>query len=280
MPIKFGPSGNGTLFYNLGFKHSYQAPKWLSELSLNAYEYSCSKGCNIGEKSALMLGLEAKEHGISLSIHAPYYINLTSEAEKKEKSIDYILQTLRVADIMNATRIVVHSGGCAKLTRIEAMRRASETLVEALEKADEHGLGHIHICPETMGKINQLGTLEEVIELCLLDDRLIPTIDFGHLNCRIGGGIEKEYENILDSLENKLGRDRAKVFHAHFSKIEYSEKGGEKKHLTFEDEIFGPEFEPLAELIYKKGLEPTIICESDGVMVEDALSMKKIYEEL
>ena len=132
-----------------------------------------------------------------------------------------------------------------------------------------------------MGKINQLGNLEEVLELCSLDDRLLPTIDFGHLNARTLGGL-KDYESFLaifDAIENKLGFDRLKVFHSHFSHIEYT-KGGEKKHLTFEDDVFGPDFSYVAEIVYKKNLSPTFICESAGTQVEDSLTMKNILKSI
>ena len=131
-----------------------------------------------------------------------------------------------------------------------------------------------------MGKVNQLGTLDEVLALCSVDERLIPCIDFGHLNARTFGGIatQQDYLDILDAIENKLGFDRLKVFHSHFSKIQYTLKGGEKLHLTFEDQEYGPEFEPLAELIAKKNLSPTFICESAGTQAEDAAEMKRMYE--
>ena len=117
------------------------------------------------------------------------------------------------------------------------------------------------------------------MELCRLDDSFLPTVDFGHLNARTLGQVNSKeaFSHILDEIENKLGSDRLKVFHSHFSKIEYTENGGEKKHLTFEDSVYGPEYEPLMELIAKKDLSPTFICESAGTQDFDALSMKKSY---
>ena len=147
----------------------------------------------------------------------------------------------------------------------------------------EEGLEHIHCCPETMGKINQLGDLHEVMELCKLDESFIPCIDFGHLNARTFGGIKTaaDYEDILNTIENELGSDRLKIFHSHFSKIEFTEKGGEKRHLTFEDnQGFGPDYEGLMELVYKKNLAPTFICESAGTQTEDARTMKLYYESI
>ncbi len=283
MEIKFGPGGNPLDFSEKGYKSSVMMPKYLSEIGLNAYEYQCNKGVKISEKTATELCDNAKKYNIFLSVHSQYYISLSSvEEEKRLKSVDYIMDCMRISKVLDAKRIVVHSGSASKISREEALFLAKNTLKRTIDTARSEGYDGIHICPETMGKINQLGDLNEVLELCSVDESFIPTIDFGHLNSRTFGGIKtiKDYEDILNSIENKLGFDRLKVFHSHFSKIEYSNKGGEVKHLTFEDNIFGPDFEPLCELIYKKGLTPVIICESAGTQGFDALYMKKCYERM
>ena len=278
MSIKFGPAGNGDSFRLSGGKTTADNLKIIAKLGLNAYEYQCGQGVRTGESAAYALAKTAAENGITLSVHAPYFISLSSvEAEKRDGSIRYILESARLVKWLGGDRIVVHSGSCAKLTREEALGLAKETVKKAVAVLDSEGLSDIHMCLETMGKINQLGTLEEVVELCRLDERLLPTVDFGHLNARNLGKIDYKY--ILDTLENGLGQYRAANFHAHFSKIEYT-SSGEKRHLTFEDSTFGPEFEPLMELLYKRGLTPTVICESSGTQTEDALAMKKYYESL
>ena len=144
------------------------------------------------------------------------------------------------------------------------------------------GFSDVRLCIETMGKINQLGNLDEVMELCLVDESFIPCIDFGHLNARTFGNSKtrEDYELILKTIENKLGKSRLNEFHSHFSKIEYTENGGEKRHLTFEDMVYGPEYEPLMELVYRYGISPTFICESAGTQGIDAKSMKDYYMNL
>lgn len=281
--VLFGPSGNSESFYNQGYKHSVQMPGFLAGMGLDAYEYSCTKGVKLKKETAFELRAEAEKNNIVLSVHAPYYINLaTNDEEKRVKSIKYITDTAAIADAMGADRIVVHSGACAKMERQVALEYAKNTLTLALKELDDMGLGHVHICPETMGKVNQLGTLDEVMELCLLDDRLIPTIDFGHIYARTFGALvtKADFEAIFDTVENKLGSDRLKIFHSHFSRIEYTTPGGEKRHTIYEDTAWGPDFDFCAELIYKKNLSPTIICESAGTMAEDALKMKQIYNNL
>ncbi len=282
MSAKFGPAGNSESFFKMGYKGSLDVPEYVEKMGLDAFEYQCGRGVNIGLDKAALLGKKAAEKGIVLSLHAPYYISMSSvEEEKRLNSINYILSSARAVKAMGGNRIVVHTGSCGKISREEALFLACDTMKKALDALDREGLGDIHICPETMGKINQLGTLGEVLSLCELDERLIPCIDFGHLNARTLGGL-KEKEDFLDvfsQIENRLGEARLKTFHSHFSKIEYTD-GGEKKHLTFADSVFGPDYEPVMELIAAKNCSPTIICESDGTQAEDAKIMKDCYLSL
>lgn len=282
MSANFGPAGNAESFSAMGYKNSLDIPEYIEKMGLDAYEYQCGRGVKIGEDKADMLGRLAAEKGIKLSLHAPYYISMSSvEEQKRDNSVDYILASARAVNAMGGSRIVVHTGSCGKLPREEALRLAKDTMKKAIAALDNEGLGNIRVCPETMGKMNQLGTLDEVLELCTLDERLLPCIDFGHLNARTLGTLKEkqDFAAVLDAIENKLGAARLKEFHSHFSKIEYT-AGGEKRHLTFEDTVFGPDYEPLIELIYERGLCPTVICESAGTQAEDALAMKKLYESL
>lgn len=279
MAARFGPAGNGDSFTQMGYKSSLQAPEYLVKMGLDAFEYQCGRGVNIGQDKAAQLGKLAAEQGISLSLHAPYYISMSSlEEAKRDHSVDYILQSARAVNAMGGCRIVVHTGSCGKISRAEALTLAVDTMKKAVAALDAEGLSHIRICPETMGKINQLGTLDEVLALCEVDERLIPCIDFGHLNARTHGGLAAfdDFKAVFDAIENRLGLSRLREYHAHFSKIEYS-AGGEVRHLTFADEIYGPNFEPLLELTAQKQCSPTIICESAGTQAEDAKTMKDYY---
>ncbi len=280
MRANFGPAGNSDSFQKRGYKSFADIPRYVREMGLDCYEYQCGRGVRIAEESAKKLGELAAAEGISLSVHSPYYISLSGiEEEKRLKSIDYVLQTARAAKAMGARRIVVHSGSCGKLSREEALSLAKDTLARCQQALDENGFEEIILCPETMGKVGQLGTLEEVMELCKVSARFLPCVDFGHLNARTFGGIagKAEFAAILDTMEKELGTDRAKNFHSHFSKIEYTQKGGEKMHLTFADTLFGPDYEPLMELLAQRGYTPTIICESAGTQAEDARTMKQYY---
>ena len=282
MSAKFGPAGNSESFAAMKYKSSLDVPEYIEKMGLDAYEYQCGRGVNIGTDKAEQLGALAVEKGIALSLHAPYYISMSSvEPEKRDNSINYILQSARAVNAMGGERIVVHTGSCGKISREQALDLALDTMRKAISALDNERLSNIRICPETMGKINQLGTLDEVLELCALDERLIPCIDFGHLNARTLGGLSsfQDFKAVFDRVENRLGISRLREFHSHFSKIEYS-AGGEKRHLTFEDKVFGPDYQPVIELVLKKNCSPTIICESAGTQAEDAKAMKDYYNKL
>lgn len=277
--IKFGPAGNSESFYAEGHKHTYEAMEWVAARGLNAYEYSFGRGVRIGEATASKLRDEALKHGVQLSVHAPYFINLACEDDKIENNIRYFLESAAAARMMGARRIVFHPGSRAKADRSEMFALAKKRFRIMLDAIDANGYGDLTFCPETMGKISQLGDLNEVIELCQMDERVLPTIDFGHLHTRGIGALNtrEDFAYVLDALINGIGIERTRVMHSHFSKIEYT-KAGEKRHVRFEDEGFGPDFALLAPEIAKRGLEPTFICESNGTMAEDAMAMKAMYE--
>jgi len=280
--IRFGPSGNSYLFYNEGHKSTLEAFEWISRnYGLNAYEYSFGRGVRLRRETAEKTGEEAARFGVALSVHAPYYINFAAdEPEKAKASERYVYESARAAVWLGARRVVFHAGSQGSFSKEEAFARAKAGILSALDILKGEGLYDIELCPETMGRSKQIGDLDEVIELCRLDERLVPAVDFAHLHARGKGAINsaEDYARILDKLESELGGRRAKSFHIHFSRIEYT-AAGEKAHRTFADGEFGPDFRPLARLLARRGLEPVIICESKGTMDKDAAEMKRQYFE-
>ncbi len=281
MKAKFGPAGNSDAF-SATHKSSLDAPAWIKAQGLDCYEYQCGKGVHVGEETARKLGEKAREAGVSMSLHAPYFINLANpDPESLQKTIGYVLASCQAAAWMGAERIVIHSGALMKRARREALDIALTSLKAVISACDAAGYENITLCPETMGKVNQLGDLDEVLELCGLDDRLIPCVDFGHLYARSFGADDgsEAYEGMLRKMEQALGLDRASRFHSHFSQIEFTPKGGEKCHRAFADNGgFGPHPAPLMAAVARRGWAPTFICESAGTQAEDALTMKKLYQ--
>ena len=174
-----------------------------------------------------------------------------------------------------------HPAAQGKATREQAVALTEERLKRLCDYIYLNGLEDLRFCPETMGKTAQIGTLEEIVRFCKIDKVFTPTVDFGHINAREQGSLKTvdDYKSRLEYMISELGYDRVKDFHVHFSKIMYGGKG-EIKHLTFEDDVYGPEFGPLAIALKQLNLEPYVISESAGTQAEDAAAMKEIYNSV
>ena len=272
--LRFGPAGCDESYTG----KVIDIPAYLAENGLDAFEVQCGHGVRMGEAAAKTLKDNAEQQGIALSVHAPYFISLTNP-ERLEGNLGYLRQTTALAGWLGARRIVVHTGAVMGLTREEALSLTAQTVKAVLEAARAENWPDVLFCLETMGKINQLGTLEEVLELCKPDERLLPCVDFGHLYTRSLGVFDgaEAFVSALDKMESALGTERARGCHIHFSKILFN-KGGESKHLTFDDEG-GPGWEPLACLLAERGYNSTVICESRGTQTRDSAAMKRVYEE-
>ncbi|PWM70339.1 MAG: endonuclease IV [Bacillota bacterium] len=278
--IKFGPSGNSQSFFDAGLKHSEDSAAFVKNMGLDCFEYSFGRGVNMGDAKALSVGDAFRRAGVEISVHAPYFINLAGESDGVEKSFDYILSSARTGKLMGANRVVFHPASQGKLERGEAVSRCKQNLEILTEKIYEHGFDDMLFCPETMGKQRQIGTAEEIAEFCKTDKVFVPCIDFGHVNAREGGSLKstEDFKRLLSFMISELGFERMERFHTHFSKIQYA-AGGEVRHLTFEDEIYGPDYRQFALAVKSLGLKPYVICESAGTQAEDALKIKEFYEK-
>jgi len=266
----------------MGYKHTTQAPEYLKNLGLDCFEYSFGRGVNMSEEKAIEIGESFKKGGAEISVHAPYFINFANpDEEKAHNSFNYVLKSAKFVKLLGGKRVVFHPAAQGKATREQAVALTVERLKTLRDLIYESGYEDLYICPETMGKFAQIGTLEEVVEFCKIDKIYLPAIDFGHINARELGSLKtvNDYKVRLEYMIGELGYERVKNFHVHFSKIMYAGKG-EVKHLTFEDTIYGPEFEPLAIALKELKLEPYIISESDGTQAEDAKAMKEIYQSV
>lgn len=282
MMIKFGPSGNSESFYAEGNAHTEQAPAYLKKRGLNCFEYSFGRGVRMSEDKAISIGEAFASEGIEISVHAPYFINFSNpDDEMAAKSYNYVLESAEKCRLMGGKRIVFHPATQGKMTRFEAVDLAEKRLHILRDYIYLNDMQDLIFCPETMGKSAQIGTIEEIVRFCKIDKVFTPCVDFGHVNAREQGSLKTtdDYLRRLEYMINELGYERMKRFHVHFSKIMYSMKG-EVKHLTFADELYGPEFQPLGVALKTLGLEPYIICESDGTQAEDAMEMKNFYANL
>ena len=229
--------------------------------------------------TAVKIGNEFKKEGIELSVHAPYFINFANpDDEMFSKTIGYISTGIKFLKNLQAKRLIFHPASCGKQTREDAVKLMMERFKEVMPIFENELDDEMFLCPETMGKLMQIGTYKEVIDLCTISSKLIPTFDFGHINALTQGSLKSadDYKHIFDYCFEKLGEERTKNAHIHFSKIQYGSKG-EIRHLTFEDDVYGPNFEDLAKVLVDYDLSCHVVCESAGTQAEDSLIMKDIY---
>lgn len=268
MKIRFGTSGNPPNFFASEFrKDRVNAPDWIHSIGLNAYERMLTYGARMKEEDAVELGKRAKKHDIFLSVHGPYYVVLTSEKERViENSINEMKKTIHLTNLMGAEKIVLHPG----------FGRDIKKFIKNMKIIEKDKPSNIKILPETMGKISQLGSLSEVMEICE-NTECLPCIDFGHLHARTLGSLMKkdDFRKILVEIENRLGKKVLRTLHCHFYPIEFTDKG-EKTHRAVTEKNAFPKFEPFAELIKEFKMYPVLISESKNSQDIGALHMQKI----
>ncbi|MHC4277482.1 MAG: TIM barrel protein [Planctomycetota bacterium] len=279
---KFGVAGCPPNFWKSSYKRdSVNSPLWLAGIGLDAYEIQFTHGIRLTMERALVLRKNAESTGTALSIHAPYYVVLTStKKEVVKNSIEMMLKCLEFASYLGTNKIILHPGTNQGNAR-DAMKRCLDNL-KVIRKNTDNKKTLIYV--ETVGRrLSYLGSLEEIIEMCGELDFLRPCLDFAHIYAYESGVLlEKgDFRKIFDRIGEKipLGTEEMKRLHCHFYPIEFGEKG-EKRHKNYRDDGYGPRFEPFLEVIAEYGLTPTIICESKDAQDEDALRMKAFYRGL
>jgi len=278
MRTRFGPAGRP-----INYKGPTEnIPEYLrTEEGLDAFEYQAVRGVKISKDKAQILGESAKKFDVLLSLHAPYAINLASSSESTRKaSVERLIRSLEAAKWMGARIVVFHPGYYGKFSKEEALKLCIKMLKDARERADSLGFKEVFLGPETMGKLSQVGSLDEIITMCESVPKTLPVIDWAHIHARTKGGLKSkdDYLKVLSTIEDRLGSDVVKTLHCHFTKVEFSDKG-ERRHRRLDEEGFGPYFEQLATVIVENGYSFTIISESP-VLDKDAIVMKRILEQI
>lgn len=235
--------------------------RYLCDAGLDAMEVQFGRNIYMTPKSASESAAVAKECGLAMSIHAPYYINLTSKnPATQEKSKDWILKSLRIAEPLGARIVVFHP---AREKEPEVLMRRLEEVSDA--RKDEKIKALIGL--EVMGDAPEMGSVEDYIDILKAVPGTDIVIDWGHVHARTGGGLKSkaDYEAVFDLLKPVKKND----FHMHFSNVEFK-NFREVRHLPVGHQ---PPFEPLAKILKERKLNATIICESP-LLEEDALKLK------
>jgi len=258
-------------------------PALLREEGLDAFEYEAvrwGKIPQIKQAEAEKLGLEAKRNDVLLSVHGSYYINLAGEKDVLEASKQRLIACANAAEWMGAYVAVFHPGFYGKIGKSGAFKKCVESLKDVVKTMESLGIRNVKLGAETMGRHVQLGSLEEILNICAEVDRTQLVIDWSHLHARGMGRFRTrlDFRSVVEEVENKLGIEAARNMHCHFTKIEFTEKG-EKRHHVLDEKKYGPNFQLLAETISEFKLRPVVICETPMLDI-DAMKMKNIFLEV
>lgn len=274
--VIFGPSGSCNEVSSNKMKRNEQA-EFLKGLELEAYEYPFTYGVNMADSTREEIIKEFSD--FKMSVHAPYYINFASNDEEKiQKTFGYLMDSILKAKEIGADRVIFHPGSLTGQTREVALENTLNNLIRFVKLMDQKGIKDVYICPETMGKHGQVGTWEEVAKMCEIDERIIPCIDFGHINAFTLGELNTidKFDEILRKFIVELGK---KEIHIHFSRIEFTAKG-EKKHLTLDEESeFGPDYKLMIDALRPYDANFRVVSESQGTQSRDANKMLNYYKK-
>jgi Endonuclease IV len=259
-------------------RNSISGIERVHELGLGCMELEFVRGVKMGESTAKEVHEKSEKEDISLSVHAPYYINLNSaELEKIDASIERIYTSARIGSLCGARNIVFHPAYYHKDAPEKVYERVYELLKMLSSRLEDEGIEMI-LRPETTGKATQFGSLQENVRLGCEIENILPCIDFAHLHAR-SNGAENSYEEFastLELIENELGREGLDDMHMHVSGIEYSEKG-ERNHLNLDDSDL--EYAELMRALKDFKVKGLLICESPD-NEGDALLLKRTFESL
>ncbi len=252
----------------------------VKELGLGGMELEFVRGVRMKETLAEKVRKFAQENGLVLTVHGPYWINLNSREEQKVKnSIEFIYQSARIGYLAGARDITFHPAYYHDDDPKEVHKKVKRLLKELSKRLKDEGIDVI-IRPETMGKPSQYGTLEEIVDLSMEIDNVLPCVDFAHMYAREQGKYNTydEIYRVLDYIREKLGDRALKNMHIHYSGIVYGPKG-EKHHVDLTSQENKLNYEDFIRALVDAGVEGVVVSETP-FMEEGALLLQEIYEEI
>jgi len=279
---RFGPAGVPPLFRDLRARIP-DVPKLLHEENLDAFEYQAvrwGQKPQMKKEDAESLGVEAKKHDVLLSMHGSYYVNLCGKKEVAEASKKRLIACATAANWMGAYVLVFHTGFYGRLDKSYAFKTCVNALKEIVLNMRNLGILNVKLGPETMGKVFQVGTLDEILKICEEVEQTQLVIDWSHMHARRQGRFRKveDFRAVAEEVERRLGTEAVRTMHCHFSKIEFTIKG-ERRHHALDEPRYGPDFAMLAEVIAEFNMRPVMICETP-LLDLDAMKMRDTYDRI
>jgi deoxyribonuclease-4 len=274
--IRFGTVGSPQTTPQSGTLYAIEQ---IRRLGLDHLEIAWVRSVRVSDETCAEIKTTADDYNVSLSIHAPYFINLNSQtAELMEKSDERLLTAARKGHLAGARDIVFHPGSYHAQSPDHVYERVKEKLLEIRGVLDEEGVDVI-LRPETMGKKAMFGTLDELVQLSRDIPGVLPCIDFAHLHARTGAlNTYDEFAGIFRTVEKGLGRAGLESLHAHMSGIDYGPRG-EKNHLPLNEADF--RYQELIQAMVDFDVRGSVAVEApDPFHDADALTIQATFRYL
>ncbi|RLE19493.1 MAG: hypothetical protein DRJ08_00515 [Acidobacteria bacterium] len=267
--LRFGTAGipNGVKSYEKGIE-------LLKKRGLDSLEVEFVYGVRMSDSRAKEVGQLAREQGITLTCHGPYYINLNAaEPEKLEASIRRVKRTIQAGRAMGAFSVTFHAGFYLKQAPKQVLAVIRDRISEIM--ADERKAGTPQVAPETTGKPSQFGSLSELLQVVKGQENMSVCIDFAHLHARSIGRYNsaKETEFVLGKVVQALGREALSHMHFHMAGIVYGPKG-EKHHVNLEESDLN--YPEILQVLRSWNVGGVVTCESPNLQ-DDACLLKETY---
>lgn len=254
---------------------SYKGIQHAHALGLRGMEMEWVQSVPTNIENAQRIRELAKSLDFTLTVHAPYFINLNSDdKEKLAASKKRIINALTMAQHAGAVSVCVHAAfNGTNGKALDSVLKATDEILKLKAKQ----FPDVNLAYETMGKPSQFGTLEEILTVCK-EFEIRPCIDVSHLFARAGGGYNsvEEWNDMFDLTEKYLGKTAMKKLHLHLSGIEYGPKG-EKHHLPFAETTL--KWKAYVGVLKKRDIGGVLVCESP-LMEEDTMLLQKTYEKI
>ncbi|MEE3229107.1 MAG: TIM barrel protein [Chloroflexota bacterium] len=247
-------------------------------LGLTTLELGWVHSVRVKESTCDKINAASEANGVSLSVHAPYFINLNAKDEEWPKSRKRLMDAAHYGNLAGATDIIFHPGSYFGAPPNEVLPLVIERLNGCVEEL-RNSSNPVTLRPETMGKSAMLGSLEDTLELSKNVPGVVPCIDIAHLHARNGDGTintYQEFEDIIKAISTTLGNEYLNNLHIHISGIDYGPKG-ERKHLTFEEGDLN--YFDFLQVLSDYHCSGRLLCESP-IMEEDALLIKKVWQQI
>jgi deoxyribonuclease-4 len=236
------------------------AVELLLERGYRACEIDFEGGFWMDYPWAERFGELAREAGIALSVHAPLagFMGHVERDKKHRMAIGMLDHSAGVAVACGAELVVLHPGFLLGRSREDAIGAVVEQLAELRERLEGKGRA-VPFGMEVMGRVNELGTAEDVFAIAAQLSWVRPVLDFAHLHAVTDGGFTDVvvFAGVLTIADSIL--ERGAPFHVHFSDIQFANRN-ETKHLPYGEGTLRAE--PLAEALRKFKRQATVISES------------------